>query len=134
MQPEGVRVLVVDDHDQWRRYIVLALGTKPAIQIVGEAEDGKTGIQRAKEHQPDLVILDLGLPDLSGIEVARQIKLLSPKTKIVFLTMHNSQEIIDAALGAGAYGYVLKSMAASDLLAAVEAALIGNHFISQRTC
>ena len=134
MQPLGTRVLVVDDHEQWRRYVVLTLGIKREIEIVGEAVDGITAIQKAKEHQPDLVILDMGLPDLSGIEVARQISLLSPKTKIVFLTMHDSQEVIAAALSAGAYGYVLKSRAGRDLLPAIEAALAGNHFISQMAC
>lgn len=134
MHPLSSGVVVVDDHEQWRRYVVLTLGLKREIEIVGEAADGITAIQKAKEHQPDLVILDMGLPDLSGIEVARQISLLSPKTKIVFLTMHNSQEIIDAALSTGAYGYVLKSKAGRDLLPAIEAALAGNHFISQRAC
>lgn len=132
MHPLGTGVLVVDDHDQWRRYVVFTLGIKREIQIVGEAADGMTAIRKAKEHQPDLVILDVGLPDLSGIDVARQISLLSPNTKIVFLTMHYSQDVIAAALSAGAYGYVLKSQAGRDLLPAIEAALAGNHFISQR--
>ena len=134
MQPEGARVLIVDDHHQWRRYVVLALRVKPKYEIVGEAENGMTAIEKAKEHRPDLVILDMGLPDLSGIEVARQISLLLPKSKIVFLTMHYSQDIIAAALSTGAYGYVLKCMAASDLLPAIEAAVAGNRFVSQRAC
>lgn len=134
MHPLSGRVVVVDDHEQWRRYVVLTLGIKRDIEIVGEAADGITAIQKAKEHQPDLVILDMGLPDLSGIEVARQISLLSPKTKIVFLTMHDSPEVIAAALSTGANGYVLKSRAGSDLLPAIEAALAGNHFISQMAC
>ena len=134
MQPLSARVLVVDDHDQWRRYVVLALAAKSEYQIVAEAENGMTAIHKAKEHQPDLVILDIGLPDLSGIEVARRISLLSPKTRIVFLSMQTSQDIITAALNTGAYGYVLKCMAASDLLPAIEAALAGDHFISQRAC
>ena len=134
MHPLGAGVLVVDDHDQWRRYVVLTLGIKGEVQIVGEAADGMTAIRMAKERQPDLVILDVGLPDLSGIHVARQISLLSPKTKIVFLTMHYSQDVIAVALSTGAYGYVLKSQAGRDLLPAIEAALAGNHFISQRAC
>lgn len=134
MHPLSGGVLIVDDHEQWRRYVVLTLGIKREIEIVGEAADGITAIQKAKEHQPDLVILDMGLPDLSGIEVARQISLLSPKTKIVFLTMHDSPEVIAAALSTGANGYVLKSRAGSDLLPAIEAALAGNHFISQMAC
>ena len=134
MHPLSGGVLIVDDHEQWRRYVVLTLGIKQEIEIVGEAADGITAIQKAKEHQPDLVILDMGLPDLSGIEVARQISLLSPKTKIVFLTMHDSPEVIAAALSTGANGYVLKSRAGSDLLPAIEAALAGNRFISQMAC
>lgn len=128
----AVRVLIVDDFDPWRHFIVLALAVRPEIQIVGEAKDGSTAIQSAQEHHPDLVILDIGLPDIDGLQVARQINLLSPKTKIIFLTEAYRQEIVVAALSTGACGYVLKSDAARDLLPALQAVLLGNRFISPK--
>jgi DNA-binding NarL/FixJ family response regulator len=118
-----VRVLIVDDYAPWRRFVALALAGRPEIKIVGEAENGLTAIQKVTELQPDIVTLDIGLPDIVGIEVARQIKVLAPEAKIIFLSENSSEDIVKSALSTGAFAYVLKSRAASDLLRAVEAVL-----------
>jgi DNA-binding NarL/FixJ family response regulator len=125
-----VRVLVVDDFEAWRRFICSALQKNPELQVVGEASDGLEAVHKAKELQPDLVVLDLGLPTLNGIDAARQIRKLTPKSKILFLTQESSADVVQAALDSGAHGYVLKARAVNDLLPAVEAVLEGRQFVS----
>jgi len=125
-----VRVLIVDDYVPWRSFVALALSIKTDVQIAGEAENGLMAIQKAIELQPDLVVLDVGLPDLNGIEVARQILEFVPRTKILFLTQDTSHDVVYAALRAGAHGYVVKSHAARDLLPALDALLLGDLFVS----
>jgi DNA-binding NarL/FixJ family response regulator len=132
MDASIVRVLIVDDYAPWRRFVALALTARPEIKIVGEGENGLTAIQTATELQPDVVTLDIGLPDIAGIEVARQIKILAPQTKIIFLTENCSPEIVTAALSTSAVGYVVKSHAASDLLSAMDAVLLDHFFISPK--
>ena len=130
MLGNNVKVLVVDDYAPWRLFVSLALAVKSGVQIVGEAQDGLTAIQKASEIMPDVVILDIGLPDMSGIEVAQRILEMAPKTRIVFLTENTSRDIVRDALLTGAQGYVVKSFAAKDLVPAFEAVLIDCHFVS----
>jgi DNA-binding NarL/FixJ family response regulator len=125
-----VKVLVVDDFEPWCRLICSMLQKQPGLQIVGEVSDGLEAVQRARELQPDLVLLDIGLSDINGIEVARGIHKFSPKIKILFVAEDNSPEVAEAALGTGARGYVVKSDAGRELLPAVEAVLRGERFIS----
>lgn len=125
-----VRVLVVDDFEAWRRFVCATLQTNSELQIVGEASDGLVAVHKAKELQPDLIVLDLGLPMLNGIEAARQIRQLTPESKILFVTQESSADVVQAALGTGAQGYVLKARASIDLLPAVEAVLEGRQFVS----
>jgi CheY-like chemotaxis protein len=125
-----IRVLVVDDYEPWRRFISTTLQTQPELQIIGEALDGLEAVHRAQKLQPDLILLDIGLPTLSGIEAARQIRQFSPKSKILFVSENRSWDIAKEALRTGGSGYVLKSDAGSDLLPAVEAVLKGKQFIS----
>src|SRR5689334_8418298 len=125
-----IRTLVVDDYAPWLHFVSLALAVNPEIQIVGEAQDGLTAIQKAAELKPDLVILDIGLPDMSGIQVARQLLQVAPKTRILFLTENTSRDIVRDALLTGAQGYVVKSFAAKDLVPAVDAVLLDCHFVS----
>lgn len=125
-----IRVLVVDDFQAWRRFVCSTLQKNPDVQVVGEASDGLEAVHRAKELQPDLIVLDLGLPTLNGIEAARQIRKLTPESKILFLTQESSADVIQAALNSGAQGYVLKARAAIDLLPAVKAILDGRQFVS----
>lgn len=124
------RVLVVDDFAPWRRMVRLTLKANPNIQIVAEAENGMTGIQKALEFKPDIAVLDIGLPDLNGIEVAREIRASLPAIRILFLTENNAPEVVQEAMTTGALGFVLKSTAARDLEPAIEAVLHDKHFVS----
>lgn len=125
-----IRVLVVDDFEAWRRFVCSTLQKNPELQVIGEASDGLEAVHRAKELQPDLIVLDLGLPKLNGIEAARQIRKLSPESKILFLTQESSADVVRAALDSGAQGYVLKARAGIDLLLAVKAVLENRQFVS----
>jgi len=125
-----VRVLVVDDYEPIRRFICSTLGKKPEWQVIGEAPDGLEAVRRAQELQPDLIVLDLGLPGQNGIEAARQIRNLSPRSKILFVSQESSADIVQEALGSGALGYVVKAHAASELLVAMETVLEGRQFVS----
>lgn len=100
------------------------------MQIVGEVSDGLEAVRQAEELKPDLILLDIGLPTLSGLEAARLIRKLAPKSKIIFVTQESSPDVVRAALNVGALGYVLKVRAGTDLLAAVDAVLEGRHFVS----
>src|SRR6201997_4760843 len=124
------RVLVVDDNGLFRRFIRSALGKRPELHIVCEVSDGLEAVQKAQELQPDLILLDIGLPTLNGIEAARRIREVSPTSKILFVSENRSPDIAEEALGTGAGGYVVKSDARSELLPAVKAVLEGKRFIS----
>ena len=124
------KVLVVDDYAPWMHFVSVALALKPEIKIVGEAPDGLTAIQKVMELEPDVVVLDIGLPDISGIQVAKQILEFAPKTRILFLTENTAPEIVRAALLTGAQGYVVKSFAARELMPALEALLLDCYFVS----
>jgi DNA-binding NarL/FixJ family response regulator len=126
-----IRIVVVDDYAAWRDYARSALEKEPRFQIVAAASDGLQAVQRAQELQSDLVIMDVGLPNLNGIQAARRILHLVPQTKVLFLSDHSSPDIVQEALNTGANGYVLKSRAESELLAAAKAVLAGQIFISQ---
>ena len=130
MQLSTVRILVVDDYDVFRQFVVEVLGKRPELQVVGEASDGLEALQKAVELRPDLILLDIGLPSLNGIEVARQIRSLVPESKIIFLTQESSSDVIQEALSLGARGYVTKNMVLTDLFAAVETVLLGRTFVS----
>lgn len=124
------RVLVVDDYEPWHRFYTTELQKQSDLQIIAHASDGLEAVQQAQELQPDLILLDIGLPTLSGIEVARRIEGVSPASKILFVSENHSADILEAALSDGAGGYVVKSDAASELLPAIKAVLEGKRFIS----
>jgi DNA-binding NarL/FixJ family response regulator len=121
---------VVDDYEPFRRFIRLTLRKGPELQIVGEASDGLEAVHKAEELQPDLILLDVGLPTLNGMEAARRIRKLSPESKILFVSQESSAEVVQQALASGALGFVVKAHAGSELLAAVEAVLQGTRFVS----
>jgi DNA-binding NarL/FixJ family response regulator len=124
------RILLVDDFERWRRFVASLLQQKTEWQIVGEASDGLEAVQKADQLRPDLIVLDLGLPELNGIEAARQIRKLAPDSKIIFLSQESSADIVQEALGLGVEGYVVKTRARSDLLLAVEVVIEGGQFVS----
>jgi DNA-binding NarL/FixJ family response regulator len=123
------RILVVDDFENWRRAIVSILGADPGLEIIGEASDGVAAVQRCWELKPDLVVLDVGLPNLNGLEAAKQIREVSPDTKILFLSANRSKEVAREALRMGAAGYILKENAGRELLAAVRSAVRDGEFL-----
>jgi DNA-binding NarL/FixJ family response regulator len=125
-----IRVLVVEDFVPFRRFICSTLGKKGELQVIGEASDGLEAVHKAEELQPDLILLDIGLPTLNGIEAARQIRILAPDAKIIFVSQESSADVVQEALGLGAWGYVVKTQAGSDLLAAVETVLLEKQFVS----
>jgi len=124
------RVLVVDDYEPWRSFASRTLQKKPELQVVSEASDGLEAVQKAQGLQPDLILLDIGLPALNGIEAARQILQSAPKTRIVILSEQRRSEFAEEALRIGVGGYVVKADAAHELLPAVEAVLEGRQFVS----
>jgi DNA-binding NarL/FixJ family response regulator len=119
---------VVDDYEPWRSFATRTLQKKPELQVVSEASDGLEAVQKAQELQPDLILLDIGLPTLNGIAAARRILQHAPKTKILFMSEQRSSDIVEEALSTGARGYVVKADAANELLPAVEAVLQGKQF------
>jgi len=125
-----IRILVVDDFAPWRNFVSCMLAMKSEFEVVGEASDGGKAVEKAVELKPDLILLDIRMPVLNGIEAARQIRKLVPECKIIFLSQESSSEVMEEAMNVGASGYVIKSMAGNDLLAAVEAVLLGETFVS----
>ena len=102
------------------------------MQLVGGVWDGLQAVRKAEELRPDLIVLDIGLPSLNGIEAARRIRKLSPKSKILFVSQESSADVIQEALGTGAHGYVFKTDAGRELVEGVNAVLRGEHFVSKR--
>jgi DNA-binding NarL/FixJ family response regulator len=130
MATSSLRVLVVDDFEAFRRVVASIIQKQPELQIICEASDGLEAVQRAEELQPDLILLDIGLPNLNGIEAASRMRLVAPGARIVFLTQNSDKEIVAAALRTGAHGYVLKEDAGRELLIGVAGVLGGKDFIS----
>jgi len=127
-----IRILIVDDFLLWRSEVISILERNSEFQIIGEASDGLEAVHKSAELQPDLILLDVGLPKLNGIEAARQILEIAPGSKIAFLSENSFPELVQEALKLGAKAYIIKSEAASDLLPAVKAVLEGRQFVSSR--
>src|SRR5580704_10744733 len=130
MPAPAIRVLVVEDSEPFRKFIWSTLGKRPELQIVGEVSDGLEVVQKAEELQPDLILLDIGLPTLGGIEAARRIRKLSPESRILFVSQETSAYVVRGALAEGAKGYVVKTDARRELLTAVDAVLRGEQYLS----
>lgn len=115
------RILVADDHEVVRKGLVALLQQQPDWQVCGEAGDGRDAVDKAQQLRPDVVILDIGMPSLNGLEATRQILKVNPNARVLILTLHDSDQVVRDVLNAGARGFLLKSDAARDLVAAVEA-------------
>jgi DNA-binding NarL/FixJ family response regulator len=126
-----IRVLVVDDSPCWLDFVRLHLEGDPDVRIVGTASHGAWAVQKAKELQPDLILLDVSLPGMNGIEVALEIRKVAPKSAILMLSVEADPGVVRAAFAAGALGYVLKSSAVSDLREGMAAVLFGKRFLSR---
>jgi DNA-binding NarL/FixJ family response regulator len=131
VQTPMVRVLVVDDYEPFRQFVCSTLKHRPDLQVIGEASNGLEAVQKAEELQPDLIVLDIGLPALNGIEAARRIRKVAPECKILFVSQESSADVVQEALSTGALGYVVKTRAGSELLAAVEAVCQGTTFVGK---
>jgi DNA-binding NarL/FixJ family response regulator len=121
----------VEDHEEFRNFLRLTLQKEAQCIVIGEAKDGLQAVQQAEELQPDLILLDLSLPKVNGMEALRRIRKLSPHTKVVILSQDSSPEVAQGALRLGAVGYLLKSDAI-DLPLALDAVLEGGVFVSRR--
>ena len=117
----ALRILVADDHEVVRRGLVALLQAQHEWEICGEAGDGREAVDKAQKLKPDVIILDIGMPSLNGLEATRQILKSNPQTRVLILTLHDSDQVVREVLNAGARGFLLKSDAARDLVAAVEA-------------
>jgi len=125
-----VRVLVVDDVELWHTFVEGQLDREPNLQVVGVVTDGLDAVRKAVELRPDLILLDIRLPRLSGIEVARQIRKVVPAATILFLSGESDPDVVRDAFCAGGLGYVLKLDTARDLMAGIESVLLGRPFVS----
>jgi DNA-binding NarL/FixJ family response regulator len=119
----SVRILVVEDFPPFRQFICSMLGERNDLQIIGEAADGLEAVQKAVELKPDLILMDIGLPSLNGLEAGRRILELVPESKIIFLSQESSSEVMQEALSLGARGYVVKINATSELMPSIDAAI-----------
>jgi DNA-binding NarL/FixJ family response regulator len=126
----SLRILVVEDSERFMQYVCSMLEKEPEFHVIAQASDGLDAIQKAKELQPDLVLLDIGLPKLNGMEAATRMRNDAPLSKILFLSQEFSSDIVEAALRLGALGYVHKIRAQRELLPAVRAVLGGKYFVS----
>ncbi|HEX7285800.1 MAG TPA: response regulator [Candidatus Angelobacter sp.] len=127
---KSVRVLVVDDYLPWRQFVCRALLARPTWQVIGQVSDGLEAVEKAEDLQPDLIVLDIGLPTINGIEAATRIRNAAPDSKILFLSENSSVEVAEEAFRRGAAGYVVKSKAGQELLPALDAILQGDRFVS----
>jgi len=125
-----VRILLADDHTVMRNGLRLLLERQPHLQVIGEAADGRQAVALSESANPDVVIMDIAMPNLNGIEAARQIVNRNPRTAIAILSMHSDESYVIRALKAGARAYLLKDSAEADLLAAVRALTEGKSFFS----
>lgn len=125
-----VRILLVEDFEPYRALIGALLSGKAGFQVVGEVSDGLQAVTKAQELRPDLILMDINLPMISGIEAARRIRELVPVSKIVFVTKESDVDVIREAHGLGAQGYIAKTKASTELLTGLAAVLEGELFIS----
>jgi DNA-binding NarL/FixJ family response regulator len=127
-----VRILIADDHEVVRRGLRALLESDPGWQICGEAANGRAAVEKSKELKPDVVVLDIAMPEMNGLEATRQILKALPRTQVLILTVHESEQLVHDVLAAGARGYVLKSDAGRDLLNAVQALSQHRPFFTSR--
>ena len=128
----GIRILLADDHNVMRDGLRLLLERQPGFDVVGEASDGRQVVALAEEHRPDVVVMDIAMPNLNGIEAARRIVAHHPKVAIAILSMHFDESYVIRSLKAGARAYLLKDSAKADLIQAIQAISLGKSFFSPR--
>lgn len=127
-----LRLLLADDHEVVRRGLRRLLETQPGWQIVGEAVTGREAVEQVRALKPHIAIVDMSMPELNGLEATRKIAKVAPRTQVLILTQHESEQMVQAFLAAGARGYVMKTDAARDLVAAVDSVQQGRPFFTSR--
>ena len=125
-----LRVLIADDHPIFRKGLLLAIGTEHSIEIIGEAEDGQQALRLAEELKPDVIVLDIEMPELNGLQVAEEIIKRHLPVDIVFLTMYKEEDMFNAAMDLGVKGYILKESAVSDIVNSIKTVAAGRYFLS----
>lgn len=131
-QNPRIRILVVDDHEVVRRQLCRVIRSQPDMEVISEAGDGQHAIQSASELHPDVILLDIGLPGLDGFTTARHIRSVAPTSEILFVSQHDTTQMVREALRAGARGYVVKVDALNELVPAVHAVSEKKQYISTR--
>jgi DNA-binding NarL/FixJ family response regulator len=129
---KSLRILVADDHEVVRRGLCALLQAQSDWEICGEATDGREAVNKAEQLKPDVVVLDIGMPNLSGLEATRQILAAAPQTRVLILTLHDSDQIVTEVLSAGARGFLSKSDAARELVSAVDALKRGKTYFTSK--
>jgi len=127
-----VRILIVEDFEPFRILIRAILEKNPRLNIIAEVSDGLDAVQKATDLKPDLILLDIGLPMLNGLDAARLIRKLTPESRILFISQEPSPEVVQEALALGTFGYVVKTRLATDLLTAIETVLSGRDFVGSK--
>jgi DNA-binding NarL/FixJ family response regulator len=125
-----IRIVLADDHPLIRNGLAMSLREDPTLDVVAEAQDGLAALAAVNEHKPDIAVLDIDMPHLSGLNVAQQLQRQEAPTKVIFLTLHADEAMLKNALSLGAKGYVLKESAVQEIIAAVHAVAAGTTFIS----
>jgi two-component system response regulator NreC len=127
---EKIRIVLADDHSVVRQGFKMILAAQPDMEIVGEAGNGREAVDLAEKLQPDVIVMDVAMPELNGVEATRRVTVSSPRTRVLALSMHKDSVYVREILRAGARGYLLKDSIASDLLAAVRAVARGEGYLS----
>ena len=127
-----MKILLADNHRLFCEGLRTLFAHQPGVEIVGEASNGRMAVRLARELSPDLVVMDIGMPELNGIEAAKQIMKTQPETRIIILSMHSGPEHIFQALKAGARGYLIKESAGQELIQAIQAVLAGRRYLSEK--
>jgi two-component system response regulator NreC len=126
---ETINLMLVDDHDVVRTGLRSFLETQPGLKVIGEAKNGLEALEQAKETQPDIVLMDITMPDMDGMETTRQMKHLYPECQVLVLTVHSDKQYFMQMLAAGASGYLTKQAAAAELVAAIRAVAVGHVYL-----
>lgn len=129
MNGDSIRVILIDDHTVLRDGLKLLLSLEPDLEVVGEAANGLAGIQTALDTRPDVVVTDVGLPDVDGVEVTRRLRELLPESRVLVLTVHDEDTYVFTLIQAGASGYLLKNAAGNDLVDAIRAVAAGKPWL-----
>lgn len=127
---EEIQILVADDHPVFRRGLAMMIATDKTLKVIAEASNGKQALESIQKYQPDIAVLDVNMPEMTGFDVARELQNSSVATDIIFLTMHKDEGMFNTALDLGVKGYLLKESAVEDIVAGIKAVATGENFIS----